>query len=124
MKPSALTHHQARPFLVVAAIWFVLGAALNSFSESGSIPLFTAFTAASLANLYLIARVSRALIEKSQSMIFWGLLKFSCLGLIALMIFEFQSASKLAVFTGIASIVVIPIVGGLWFSRLRASQTT
>ena len=123
-----------QPFLQVSFVWVLLGTFLSLLLSKGAQPevalvWFLGFWALSIGNLFLLGKTVASLIslmsyseknEKTkktlQFLLFAGM-KFSCLGLFLLMLWHSKNAPKSAVFSGLGTLIVVPIGGGLLWSE-------
>ena len=55
--------------------------------------------------------------------IFWGFLKLACLGAIGFLLVKARgTAPSIALWLGVATIVVVPLGGGFWWSRRQLEE--
>ena len=131
------------PFLVVGTLWLVLGLGLSigfsDFERFGSeslnsmkwmvglwllclVDLFTAGVALQAAIQVLTGENLSA--TERAAWIFratiWGTLKLVCLAVLVVVLIRGQTAPKLALVLGLSTLVVVPLVAGIWWSRKEA----
>lgn len=129
--------------LSVSTVWFILGFIVN-YVFNGSLSLrgesllwFTVLWGVSLLNLLLLGAVLSKLqliirendpikrLKSTLEAFFWGFLKFLCLALIGFLLYRYTKViPTLPLVTGLLTLVIIPSVGGWWWSLayLRAEK--
>jgi hypothetical protein len=122
--PTNIAEEIARirgPFVKTAAFWGLFGA-LVSLVARGDATVVFAFTwyavlyALSVFDLVSIAGLSRVLLGGTQNKlqgIIWGLAKVGCLGLFGLSLWKAKTAPTASVLTGLATLIVVPLVGSM-----------
>lgn len=130
-----------KPFLWVAFFWCGLGsflsfeitsqAALEQDLKIKAVGWFLTFWSLSLLNLFFLARASEAIMDlmvkkKANAMeaILWSFLKITTLGLIAFFLFRARDTSILAIVLGLATMILVPLFGGLWWNQGSHKQAT
>lgn len=103
------------PFIWSALACLLLGLAANIFLPSGRVLVFCVAFVLAVGNLMLLAKVGIALLNKER-VGGWAFLKFACLGAIGLLIVLAHHQGLFAILTGLAAFIVIPMLGGLWWS--------
>lgn len=87
----------------------------------------------SLVDLIALAKVSSIVLagvpEESKNraqMLFrasyWGFLKLACLGIFLFVLIKGQAIPALSLVTGLGTLIVVPLVGGIWWSQRTVSH--
>jgi hypothetical protein len=113
-------------FIRSAGAWLLLGVLLNSlFSHeklTGVVVFFGVWLVALvdlIATIYLVDRLT----QKTQgtgffsSSLFLGIVKVACLAFLGVVLWSGQSLPVLSVLSGLATLVVVPIIGGIQLQK-------
>ncbi|MCC7442237.1 MAG: hypothetical protein IT285_11425 [Bdellovibrionales bacterium] len=122
-----------RPYLWVAVVWLIFGGLILRATAEGSagapVGWFGLFWGLSLMNLFLLLKVVASLLtfvsetddskrhSALKSLGIWSLSKLGGISLLVAALFQSQAASLGAVALGLGVFAVVPVVGGLWWSR-------
>ena len=127
---------QLKPFFWCSVAWLAAGGTLSVALPAGALsaaPWFLAFWGLSVLDLLALSRVVQSLLslvaieekdlEKRPALIiqsfYWGFLKIGCLGAFGIVLFFSTSISKLSMFLGLGTLVIVPLFGGfLWSQRV------
>jgi hypothetical protein len=122
-----------KPFITVSIVWFVIsGVACFQFANPGH--TFSAFRwmaelwALCLIDLYALAKAVGAALslvsatgEKRGALIiqasYWGMIKLACLGILGAILLRGSTIPTTGLLMGSATLVVIPLIGGYWWSQ-------
>jgi hypothetical protein len=118
------------PFAFAAIAWAV-AAVLLCWYWDGSVLAFRwmlGLWALCLLDLFAIAKTMAAVIAVSADAAgnrpallvqasTWGAIKLACLGLLGILLFRGQSIPSHALLLGLGTLVVVPLIGGLWWSQ-------
>ena len=121
------------PFLIVGLGWAVFGVllCLRLAPEAQSffaLKWMLGLAVVCMMDLMVLAQAVASTIDLMSSdrpefrpnhvvrLLFWGFAKVACLGIIGVVIWNGRSIPLCALFTGLATLVVVPLVGGLWWS--------
>ncbi len=128
------------PFLVVGTLWLVLGLGLSIFGDPALeslkpnlkwmiglwllclVDLFTAGMSLQAA-IQVLNGENLSATEKATWIFraaFWGTLKLVCLAALVVVLIRGQSAPKVALVLGLSTLVVVPLIAGIWWSRKEA----
>lgn len=128
----------ARPFLWVALCWAALGVGVSAITDSGGehglawLWGFGILWVLSLLDFYLIGKVVASLLSlvaenhsvNRSALVFrtilWGFAKLNVFALFALVFVFGDSIPGTPLLLGTSTLVVVPIVGGLWWSAKRS----
>ena len=112
-----------KPFVVTAGVWWALGTATTLGAGEGFL-WFQGLWVLCVLNLVSLAKTVAAVMllmshQGAQKLAWWGSTKFFCLGILAWTIWQAtrSGASMLPVLLGLSTLVIVPIVGGLWSQR-------
>lgn len=122
------------PFVWTAVAWLVVGGLVQLYQGTGETGLrpfywFCAFWALSMLNLFLLLKVVASLLifvsenEGSKkavtplSLALWTTAKIAGLGLLVFTLLRSDQASVWGVVFGLGAFIVVPLLGGLWWSR-------
>jgi hypothetical protein len=129
-----LDRQTVSPFLIVGLAWYVASAFLCfQFRHVGE-PLWPVLKPMSmlwalcLFDLYCLARAVGAAIgftsaqgEKRSALkiqaSYWGFIKLACLGILGAILLGDRSIPAIGLLTGSATLVVVPLLGGYWWSQ-------
>lgn len=132
MNTLKLDRQTVLPFFVVACAWLALGLALCAQFPGSSIGYafgsLTLLWAVCLLDLYSLARAVGAVLELSVTdgenrgrftiqAFYWGLIKLLCLGILGIILFYGRSIPSAAMLIGTGTLVIVPLVGGYWWSQ-------
>ena len=128
------------PLVPVGAAWGAIGAIFLAVSGSGDSwilrvgwfgavwafcvldLIFMVKALASVVHLMTETRTDRRPARIIQVM-FWGALKLLCLGAIGYLVYVARGKSPSAsLWTGVATIVIVPLVAGFWWSRRQLRE--
>ncbi len=121
------------PFVWVALIWFFVAGSVCYFFAPSDVPLwlvmswFLLIWALCLVDFlsmtvsfskFLALKTDRIWQEPRQLLeaIFWGTLKLVCLGLFGMVLIKGRSIPTVGLLAGFGTLVVVPLVGGFWWS--------
>lgn len=126
---------QARPFLVTAVAWLLIAAVAEAWAGRSVVILgwFFYLYALALVDLYALARLFQygigvmiQSIEKRPALIVraftWGAVKLACLGIFGLTLLHGDRIPVSALLMGLGTLVVVPLFGGLLWSRIELNQ--
>lgn len=116
-----------RPWLEAAGFWLVLASTLVWWlgaADSRLLSRFWLLSAICLVGLLATARVVRGMlalasgVEKNSFFALirassWGSIKLASLGLLGLLIWRSREASPLPVIFGLATLIAVPLLGGI-----------
>ena len=119
---------QYKRFFQISLVWYWVGVYLLSFDLRFLTPAmwFTVFFLLSLADLYSLSKVLEYLFLHASGgsrpgarlkLIFWSIFKFLCLGSFGFVLYAAPTISRAAVFLGAGTLVIVPLLGGFWWSR-------
>ena len=121
-------------FAAIALGWGIFGSALSmKFSSHPQSALAWMLVLWMLCVLDLIAlakTVAAATILMSDQFpekkaafmvqtLVWGTTKFAVLGFLGIVLWKAQAAPKIAVVLGVATLLVVPLIGGFWWSQVE-----
>ncbi len=122
------------PFLWAAGAWAAVGLGLCGFFSSDpetALRSFALYFSLAVIDLFFIVKtVAATLVLMSdqgaksrtayaiQAVVF-GSLKFLCLGTIGICLWKIPSRASGGVFLGLSALVVVPLLGGLLWSRKK-----
>ena len=121
------------PFLVVGFAWAVFGAlvCLQLAPEAQSffaLKWMLGLALVCMTDLMVLAKAVASVIDlmalehpghqpkRIVQLMFWSTAKFVCLGAIGYILWNGRAIPQCALFTGLATLVVVPLLGGLWWS--------
>jgi len=121
------------PFLVVGLAWAVLGALLCLRLAPAAQSFFAlkwmlGLSVVCMMDLLVLAKAVASVIDLMSSenssrrpnhlvqLMFWGTAKLACLAVFGLVLWNGRSIPQCALFTGLATMIVVPLTGGLWWS--------
>ncbi len=119
------------PFLWVALFWCVLGVVVLSFTQAQiqtalfwalGLWLFCLFDLVALAKTIAAAmnlmsdQVQEKTIASIQTL-FWGTIKLCSFGVLGWILFQAKAAPIGALVMGVGTMLVVPLVGGFWWSK-------
>ena len=120
------------PFLYVAAGWLVVLVGLSvATAPAGELTHFLAWDFSlwclCLFDLFALMKtivgalklMSATLENRGPLLIqtsFWGMIKIACLGIFTVILIKGQAIPTLALLLGVGTLVVVPLVGGYWWS--------
>ena len=113
-------------FTRTSVLWLVIGLVLNLvLARPRTLALGTFggtwFVAATdlLVTIFLVDRLTSKTVEGSffSSTLFLGATKVACLALLGVVLWSGQSLPVLSVLSGLATLIVVPIVGGLQLQK-------
>ena len=125
------------PFLWTGLGWLAI---CLFFCARGLEPMRGLFWAAGIwllcmADLLAMAQVVSQLLQLSgagpqstargprmMQIFFWGLIKLACLGLFGVILWAGRETPQRALLMGLGTLVVVPLVGGFWWSQRELSH--
>lgn len=119
-----------RPFVVIALLWWGLGAIFTNtlwFSVVWFVCLFDFFaifkTIACVLALMSDAQADKKAVLLFQTL-FWGIMKLACLGILGglLMMSRKLEIPQKSLLMGLATLIIVPLFGGYWWSRSVIQQ--
>jgi hypothetical protein len=127
-------YHMAKPFLIAGLVWLFLAGALSvgfNSPEHGywwNLRWTLTLCGVCLFDLYALAKAVSATLalasedkEKRGPLIvqasYWGMVKLVCLGILGAILFRGAPVPTLQLMMGSATLIVVPVVGGYWWSR-------
>lgn len=132
MKKNLLKMKTLKPFLAVAVFFLLAGVAFHAATYSSESTLrFILFWSLCMMNLFFLAKAVASVLNMMTdndptqrpmgliSTFFWGSLKLIGLGLLGFLIFQYRDASMAPVLSGVATLVIVPLVGGMLWSQLE-----
>lgn len=119
------------PFAWVTATWGILSGGLSGLVGGGFAAAWAlAFWLACALDLFALAKTIESALsliaedrrsQKRPALIvkttLWGVIKFACLGLLGISLWRARLAPPISLLTGMATLVVVPLLGGLFWSR-------
>lgn len=127
-----------RPFAAVGAAWGLLGGLLCvtfSVEPLRALQLSLLLWAVALLDLAVLAKTFASIGQLGSSLgadkrrrpafwaVFWAGAKLGCLGLFVLIFSSDTGSPALALVTGLGTLVIVPLVGGiLWNQREAATE--
>ncbi len=122
-----------RSFAAAAALWLAVITAITAFVTPRE-ELFWALGwtmglwLVSVADLGVLAKGVSATLELATAVgekrgkwviqaSYWGFLKLACLGIFATVLIKGHEIPVTSLLTGIGTMVFVPLVGGLWWSK-------
>lgn len=114
--------------------WLALGALILGWrGEFGAMRWFLVLSLTCFVDLVAIARtmtaafgwisvadeVSEKRTAAALQTFYWGAFKLACLGILGMILIRAQSVPGLSLFLGLATLAVLPLVGGYFWSRSK-----
>jgi hypothetical protein len=122
-----------RSFGAAAILWLLASTAITALASATDDLLWAlgwtvGLWAVSVADLGVLAKAVSALLELGTSSLenrgdwiiqasYWGFLKLACLGIFATVLIMGHEIPVASLLTGIGTMVFVPLVGGLWWSK-------
>ena len=114
------------PFLATGGIWVILGVIASLVSDRSdlrSIVWFLGVWATCILDFVVTVQLLRQMLDgKSAAALTWGTAKLACLALIGVVLWAGQSAPTRALLMGMATLVVVPLFGGMWWYQKEQSD--
>jgi hypothetical protein len=120
------------PFIGVAFAWLAFSSALclRFPGRSISYALASVFLLwlVCLIDLYSLSRAVGAVLELAATSgekrgpltiqaFYWGMIKLLCLGILGIILFYGRSIPPVSLLAGTGTLVVVPLLGGYWWSQ-------